>query len=555
MRFKKALTMGAAALCVGSLMLTGCSSSNNSNAGGGAGGGAQSNDKLDAATIQINEQSRDALADGGTLRLSVGNMGGNFNPFHNDGNTADNSTIFGPMYNAGCWKSDAEGNMSIDTHLCESVTNEMKDGKQVITFKLKPDAAFNDGTPMDIKMFKNQNKVMTDEKSNVTYNEPDKAVESIEQGADDHEIVVTMKTIYEPYQWVFESFMHPSIDSAEKFNEGWVEKIDNNWLYGPFKLDKYDSAKKTMVLVRNDKWRGETPKLEKIIFTEMDSKAEIAAYKNGQLDLINTRLVNRINQVKNVKDNEFRKAPRAISFGMVINTGNGAVKDKEVRKAIFQAVDRAGVAKVRFNGLDWTEELPGSWIKMPFSKHYQNNYPIKDADPEGAKETLTNAGYTLGSDGFFAKEGKTLEIEFTMFGEDPTMVAVVNTIVSQMKAAGIKFKIDQRGEADFSSAMAKRDWQVVHMGYSVGFDATSAPGQFWQSDNSSNLTGCGTKELDEMIKSLPTMTDGDERNKKAMEVEGLWHKECYAMLSYASGPDINATNKWLANIGDRKSVV
>ncbi|MGV8295092.1 hypothetical protein ACV36C_40320, partial [Pseudomonas aeruginosa] len=51
------------------------------------------------------------------------------------------------------------------------------------------------------------------------------------------------------------------------------------------------------------------------------------------------------------------------------------VTDTALRRAVFAAVDRSQLAKVKFGQINWEEPLTGSLIAMPFQKGYQNNMP------------------------------------------------------------------------------------------------------------------------------------------------------------------------------------
>lgn len=545
MRFKKPVAV-AAAVCAGALLLTGC---NKPQSGPSSGGATNDINKL----VNINPQDRANLDQGGVLRLVVGNIGPNFNTFSNDGNNTDVSFQLGPMDAAGCFTSDAAGNPSPDKNFCLDVKEEVKDGKQTITYKLNPKATWNDGTPIDYKTFVNQWKMLNGQNKeiNAVTTVGYDSIESVERGADDKEVIVKMKQVYEPYTDMFWGFMHPAINTAKIFNKDFDGKIHEEWRCGPFKVGNLDMAKKTLTLVPNEKWWGDKPVLDQIVFIEMGAKATLPAFKNGQIDVTGASTFERYKQLNGTKDSEFRRGQRTAVFGYNFNTKYPEIADVNVRKAIFQAVDRKAIMDVRFKGLNWTEPQPGSWALSPMSPYYTDNYPVKDADPEGAKKTLQEAGYTMGSDGFFAKDGKQLKVSVTNFGDDPTINAEVQAFTAQIKKAGINMVIDQRGDSAFGPAMQKRDWGIVAMGYGVGPDATGVMAQFYKSDNPGNMTGCGDKDLDARIDKVPTIVDTKERNAEAMKIEAEWNKKCYAMLATYSGPSIMAINKYLANYGPR----
>ena len=51
------------------------------------------------------------------------------------------------------------------------------------------------------------------------------------------------------------------------------------------------------------------------------------------------------------------------------------------------------------------------------SQYYRDNYPARN--PEEARKVLEKAGYTKSGD-FYAKDGKTITLKLTTFGDDAT---------------------------------------------------------------------------------------------------------------------------------------
>ena len=78
--------------------------------------------------------------------------------------------------------------------------------------------------------------------------------------------------------------INPAVNTPEIFNTGFTGEMHPEWMAGPFKVDQYDSAAKTVTLVPNDKWWGAKPVLDKVIFRQLESSAAIAAFKNGEID-------------------------------------------------------------------------------------------------------------------------------------------------------------------------------------------------------------------------------------------------------------------------------
>ncbi len=296
---------------------------------------------------------------------------------------------------------------------------------------------------------------------------------------------------------------------------------------GPFKVDKFDSAAKTVSLVPNDKWWGEKPVLDKVIFRQLEASAEIAAFKNGEIDMADGRTLTKYKQLEGTKNSEVRRGQRLFAGGLNLNALKAPLTDVAVRKAIFTAVDRPAIRAVRFGGLNWEENSSGSMMLMPFSKYYQDNYPVKETGADAAKKVLTEAGYKANAKGIMEKDGVPASFKITNFGDDPTGLATVQTLQKQLQAAGMEVGIDQRGDADFGKVVGSRDFQLTISGYTVGADATSAVKQFYDSETNENELG--DAELDKAIKDLASIQDDAQRNKAAMDVEKKHMEKYFSM--------------------------
>ncbi len=499
--------------------------------------------------VDNNPQPIDKLEKGGTFTLTVGALGPNFFGWSNAGNTADNSTIQSATDRAGVWASKTDGTPTLNKDFCLDAKYDDSGEKPVITYTLNPDATWNDGTPYDWKTFENQWKMLNGSDKTVDAVSTDgyDRIESVKAGKDDKEVVVTMKEVYQPWTSLFSGTFHPAVNTAEIFNDGYVNNLHPEWMAGPFKLEKLDTVQRRVILVPNEKWWGEKPLLDQIVYREMEDSATIPAFKNKEIDGVGISNIARYNELKDFQEKDLRRSQTLSVSGLNFNTKRGVLGEIEVRKAIYEGVDRAALAKLRFNGLNWTEKLPGSWMLMPFSPYYQDNYPVKH-DKEAAKKTLEAAGWKAEGEGPRKKDGKTLDVAITKFGDDPLGDAITQTLQKNLQELGFNATIDSKGSGDFGKVMEELSFQLVMMGYTVGSDPTGVVNQFFNSKSTSNKTGTGSDEIDKMIPTVSVSPDITERAKIANEVEKKF-QELYAMMPLWNGPSIVAYKPGLGNYG------
>ena len=358
--------------------------------------------------------------------------------------------------------------------------------------------------------------------------------------------MVTFSKPYYPLQSLFAEILHPAMEDVELFNNGFVDNPHPEYWAGPFTLaDKgWDSTAKTFSVVPSDKWWGTKPLLEKIVFTQMESSAARAAFKNDEIDAIGANTSASYTEVKSVAGAELRKGTRLYAGGLDINPRR--VKDAALRKAIFAGVNREALAKIQFQGLPYEESIPGSMLHMPFSPYYQDNYPTPNNSVSEAQKILEAAGYAKKGD-YYEKDGQKASCAVVVFGDDPTTKGKAQTFTQQMKDVGIEIRIDQRADSEFASVLGNWDYDISFSGYGVSTpDATEATKQFYYSENND---GNGSKEIDALIDAMTVMEDDKARNLACNEIEKKHMAEFAFLGTITNGPDFMMAKKTLANYG------
>lgn len=496
----------------------------------------------------INAQDVNSLKKGGTLRLPSGSIGPNFNVYTQSGNTGDNTNVMSTIGQAGLWLMDFDGTYTLNKDFAVSFTPGKSGDKIQVAIKLNPKAVFNDGTPINYKALQSTWNIFKslDNGYNIVSSGIYEFVESVEKTEDDYSVMVTFSKPYYPLQSLFAEILHPAMEDVELFNNGFVDNPHPEYWAGPFTLaDKgWDSTAKTFSVVPSDKWWGTKPLLEKIVFTQMESSAARAAFKNDEIDAIGANTSASYTEVKSVAGAELRKGTRLYAGGLDINPRR--VKDAALRKAIFAGVNREALAKIQFQGLPYEESIPGSMIHMPFSPYYQDNYPTPNNSVSEAQKILEAAGYTKKGD-YYEKDGQKAGCAVVTFGDDPTTKGRAQTFTQQMKDVGIEIRIDQRADSEFASVLGNWDYDISFSGYGVSTpDATEATKQFYYSENND---GNGSKEIDALIDAMTVMEDDKARNQACNEIEKKHMAEFAFLGTITNGPDFMMVKKTLANYG------
>jgi peptide/nickel transport system substrate-binding protein len=135
-----------------------------------------------------------------------------------------------------------------------------------------------------------------------------------------------------------------------------------------------------------------------------------------------------------------------------------------VRKAISLAIDRTLIASEGESGLE-DPVLNSTGLTLPtfsaWSGPVAGDTNSASSDVTGAKAALTAAGFTMGSNGFFEKNGQTVSLTivdpsaYTDYAEDDSIIA------QELRAAGIDATFEGQAVTAWDTNVADGDFQLT----------------------------------------------------------------------------------------------
>lgn len=498
--------------------------------------------------------SYDELVEGKDLKLAIGEVTPQQNLWHAD-SSSDTRTIWN-WYNPTIVQFQDDGSWKKNDNYLEDIKEEQVNGKLQVTFTIKPEAKWNDGTEIDWTAFEATWKANNGENQKYKANSTDgfDQIEKVTQGKNAKQAVLHFKGQWPwwPAQW--QNIMYPKMAELDVYNDGLVKKVHPEWGSGPYTIKTFDPDRQIVIFEPNPKWWGKPGKLTKITYTQMESQASLNAFQNGEIDATGVAAPDRLKtaqkMAKNGKNIKIYKGTGTSNSLLMVNAGNEIMKDIKVREALFKAVDRDTYAKIQFNGLNYKEEKPGSFILFPYQPGYENNFgAVVKYDQEAAKKLLDEAGWKPGADGIREKNGKKLSFIYPTFGDSPLIKALDSAMAKMYKDVGVEIKIDQRTSKQFSQTFANKDFDFMALRFSSSDPYGVAYfGQVYGSDSQLNISGTGTKALDQKIKKMAKLPTREEQTKRGNELE----KEAfrlYGIMPLTNGPVMVAMNDKLANFG------
>lgn len=548
---KKATVAGIAALA---LTLAACG-------GSGSGSNSSSDDNSSKAPQQSNKdvpadwnpQPRDNVKDGGTWTRAITEIPAQMNAFQADGSAY--TTQLWTWFNPQMTFFTPDGEWSYNKDYLKDVKEETKDGNTVITYTLNPKSKWNNGDPITWKSFETTWKANNGKNEKYHPNSTDgwKRIKSVKKGEDERQAVVTFDGEYAWWQALYQNILNPHVDSPKVYNKGYVNKAHPEWGAGPFKIDKYDPKRGVMSFKRNPNWWGPKAKLDKMTFKQMESTAAINAFKNHEIDMTSVGTKDRLKQVKNMKNITIHRAGTTSRSLIELQSKSPKLKDLKVRKAIFQGIDRKVIQKIQFQGLNYSEEAPGSFMDYPFQDGYRNN--LKKAgykySEDDANKLLDEAGWKKGKDGVRKKDGKKLSLRAPVIGDDPTTEATAKAVQSMLKKIGVEYKIEKKPSSAFSKVFTSDDWDMFSLGFTSGnpYDGIVSFCQIYCSTSTDlNRSHTVPKKFDKKIKKMEHIADKKKQKAKANDLEVEIMKNSWGIFPTINGPTIYATKKGAANL-------
>ncbi|MFQ5742215.1 MAG: peptide ABC transporter substrate-binding protein [Acidobacteriota bacterium] len=376
------------------------------------------------------------------------------------------------------------------------------DGTIDMTWPLQEEVYWHDGEKFTSEDVCFTWKFVTSENSE-TYNR-DQYIGIIDcQMPDAHTVILKWDGVYGYYAGLFEAVLPEHLLGGMS-----TEEIVNYIPYnrgseligtGPFKFAEWKAGEYIRVVRNDDYWRGpEYPKIDEIVWAFIpDSNTRLNAMKAGEYDYgqIEPRQVVEVEDLDGY-DIHLISSNVFMHLDLSVNTEHGRLlfSDTNVRKAIFQAIDRRAIATQLMQG---TVRIADTQLN-PSSPYHNPDVPASDYDPEKSKRLLDEAGWVVGPDGVRVKDGE--RFSFIMLNRAGTAdrIAIAQVIQAQLKAIGIEVTFETLESAAWTQKWRSGDWQGIVSAWFLPADPSIT--SLYACDGANNMTGFCDPALDAAMK-------------------------------------------------------
>ena len=523
MRIKSTAVLATAAAAA--LVLTGCS-----------GGGTAGESSSAVATSSLKSTGwttadRGSVKDGGSLTLPIDSAPANFQINNLDSGTVDDQTIAG-VYLPSFVQFKENGDWEVNKDFAESV-KLTKDSPQTVEIKINPKAVWSDGTPItekDVaanwKALNGTDKAFAPLATNVWED-----VKSVEQGSDDHDVVMTFSKTNADWPSVLGT-IYPSwaVDTPEHFNKAWAKgpyAADGKTFVsgGPFIVKSFDANGGVLTFQKNPKWWGDAPKLDTIVFKTVSRDGVAQAYANKEFDAFNLNgSADNFKTANTRKDSKIERSLGTTQRQITLNGTSAVFKDKAVRQAFAQSLNRETLAQAILSPVKSPVVVLNNLIYLPGQKGYTDHASkVYGYSVDKAKKKLEDDGWKIGSDGYATKGGKTLEVRFVIPSDNQNSANIAQLTQQQAKLAGFKVTIDTVPSDDFFVkyiTTTTRDFDATYFAWQgTPFPVSSTKSIYYPADAGQNYTGVTDESLGSLWDKANAELDASARIKDANEID------------------------------------
>jgi peptide/nickel transport system substrate-binding protein len=231
---------------------------------------------------------------------------------------------------------------------------------------------------------------------------------------------------------------------------------------GPFKLKSFESGDR-VVLVRNDEYWGEKTDVTTMVFPVIpDQNTRILALASGDIHYLAASYIDKSAYKRLMADNRMAALPVLGGVNTVtahVNAARGPLEKFEVRKAIYQGLNREMIAGRGYYGFGTPSRgaIPKdiTWA-VSADVDFNKDLPY---DPVAAGKLLDGAGYPIGAN------GTRFSIDLAYIAEYGTLAAAAGIMKSNLEEIGIK--VNLIGE-EFS-VWAERTYKKLNYDLSIVF--------------------------------------------------------------------------------------
>ncbi len=364
---------------------------------------------------------------------------------------------------------------------------EISEDNLTITFYLRDDVKFADGTPLTAHDVEFTYLAMADPNYDGRYFAYVNGIVGYEDYAegdaeklegvkviDDYTISFTFK---EPLVANFEYCGMPIMPKHHYgFEKGDIDslkaKMQDPLGSGGYQLVAYEPGQ-YVELKRNENYFLGTPKIENIILKFTTPETYMAELEKGTIDVQNsvTNTVENKEVIESIEYLHLNAFPNNGYAYIGLNNSDPRLADKRVRQALAYGLDRESFVQNFFKGHGQVCHVPLSPVSWAYTDELAEKMNKYEYNPDKAIELLEEAGWKLGSDGIREKDGMKLSFVYSTYPDVEWVEQLVPVLIDNWGKIGVALEINYMDfNALVDAVYEEQDFDMYNMAWSLSID-------------------------------------------------------------------------------------
>jgi len=463
-------------------------------------------------------------------------------------------------------------------------TSSVSGNTQTVTYKINSKANWSDGKPINADDFKytwNIQKSTDPAKGGCAAVLSSTGYDQVSQvaGSDNGKTVkVTVSPPFADWKSLFSGTSNPLFPAhvmdkgdpkanCDYITAGWpiAGGLPNDISGGPWQVKKsnINNGQQIIVETPNPNYFGAKAKTAQLVIQGVgnDPTTQVQGLKSGELNVIYPQpQLDLVGQVKKLAPNVTSKVNFGLTFEHLdFNTTDPLLNDVKVRQAFAMALDRQGIVDQTVGQFSSDAKVLNNRIWLNTQQQYKDNAPdqYKKQNVAQAKTLLEGDGYTLGSDGVYAKGGKKLSFVIDTTANNPLREQTITVMIPMLKQAGIAATFEANPDIfkgpDKPKSLQAGGFQVALFAW-VGSPFISGTPPIYESPQGAgavqqNYSRIGTPQIDTLLKDWLTQTDASKVADTGNQIDKLlWDQ--MATLPLYQKPTFIAYTSSVKNVQD-----
>ena len=291
---------------------------------------------------------------------------------------------------------------------------------------------------------------------------------------------------------------------------------------GPYKLADWDFGQSITLEKFDDFYLG-APKIDTVIFKIVpDNDARALQLKSGELDFAQVT-PKATADFEDLDGFKVYKMDTADYRGIMYNFNSDFFKKhRELPNILSYAIDRQSIVDSVLLGY-------GEAAYSPLQAGAYNNADIErfEYDPDKAKALLEEAGWSIGSDGYYYKDGEQLAFVINNGQGDQVRIDMSNICAQNLQDIGVNATVKVNAETDWTN----QDAYLI--GWGSPFDPDDHTYKVFGSGNGANYNSYSNAKIDDILRTAREKATYEERLPLYKEFQEEMTKDMpYTFIAY-----------------------